>query len=104
MLIQYCREAYVKRLHGRDPFALLIFIYWCAIIYRARRWFTGRWAHRAANSAMAYLGNEWAGLLEWPKSILDSPDPIPQALRFTIRDHYSELILLPFIRSLGSNG
>ncbi|KAI1760593.1 hypothetical protein GGR53DRAFT_523004 [Hypoxylon sp. FL1150] len=83
-------EAYLKLLQRRDPFALLVFIYWCAIIYRARRWFTGRWAHRAAYSAMSYLGTEWTGLLEWPKSILDSPDPMTPAMRFTIRDHYSE--------------
>lgn len=103
MLIKNRRDAYLDLLQKRDPFALLIFVYWCAIIYQARRWFTGRWARRAANSSMSYLGDEWASLLEWPKGVLDSPDQIPPSLRFTIRDHYSELILLPFIRSLRTN-
>ncbi|KAI1779192.1 hypothetical protein F4818DRAFT_403607 [Hypoxylon cercidicola] len=99
---EFVSEAYLELLQRRDPFALLIFVYWCAIIYQARRWFTGRWARRAANSAMSYLGNEWTSLLDWPKGVLDSPDPIPPASRVTIKDHYSELILLPFIRSLGT--
>lgn len=100
---EFVPDAYLDLLQKRDPFALLIFVYWCAIIYQARRWFTGRWARRAANSSMSYLGDEWASLLEWPKGVLDSPDQIPPSLRFTIRDHYSELILLPFIRSLRTN-
>ncbi|KAI1395173.1 hypothetical protein F4819DRAFT_479140 [Hypoxylon fuscum] len=96
-------EAYLELLQKRDPFALLIFIHWCTIMHRAHRWFMDRWVRRAANFAMSYLGPEWAGSLEWPKTMLNSPPPNYPISRFPVMDHYSGLILLPFTRALWSN-
>ncbi|KAI1408289.1 hypothetical protein F5Y13DRAFT_204976 [Hypoxylon sp. FL1857] len=87
-------EAYLQSLQQKTPLALLIFIYWCAIMHRApHRWFMDRWARRAADSAMSYLGPEWAESLEWPRTVLGSPSPSYSNLPLRARDHFSELVI-----------
>ncbi|KAI1379892.1 hypothetical protein F4677DRAFT_407932 [Hypoxylon crocopeplum] len=100
-------ETYFDLLQQKDSVALTIFVYWCAIMHRApHRWFMDRWACRAADSAMSYLGAEWAGLLEWPRNVLNSPPPSPSLVHslspFATRDHFSELVLFPFFHCLWS--
>ncbi|OTA97583.1 hypothetical protein M434DRAFT_391772 [Hypoxylon sp. CO27-5] len=87
-------EVYLQSLQRKNPLALLIFIYWCAIMHQApHRWFMGKWARRAADSAMSYLGPEWTAALEWPRTVLGSPAPSYSNSPLRARDHYLELVV-----------
>ncbi|KAI0151690.1 hypothetical protein GGR57DRAFT_471115 [Xylariaceae sp. FL1272] len=66
-------DMFVSALIEGQPVALLLYIYWCAIMYRApRRWFADRWQHRVVAAALTYLEPGYAGLLEWPFRVLTS--------------------------------
>lgn len=63
---------YLELLASEDDYALLVFIYWCAIMRLGpRRWFFETWLRRSAAMAEAKLSDDWSRLLEWPKSVLD---------------------------------
>jgi hypothetical protein len=54
-----------------DDAALLILIYWCAIMHRGpKRWFFERWLTRTATIARAKLTRDWADALLWPDTLL----------------------------------
>jgi hypothetical protein len=62
---------FLKLMKGEDDLALLILIYWCAIMrLRARRWFLEQWLSRTAAMAQAKLTEDWSHALEWPNAVL----------------------------------
>ncbi|KAI1267589.1 hypothetical protein F5Y18DRAFT_443342 [Xylariaceae sp. FL1019] len=68
-------DTFVSALAKRQPVALLLYIYWCAIMYRApRRWFADRWQRRVVGAALTYLEPCYAVFLEWPIRELRSHD------------------------------
>ncbi|KAI1085168.1 hypothetical protein F5B20DRAFT_132231 [Whalleya microplaca] len=66
-------EQYLSALSRRHPVALVIFVYWCAIMCRSpKRWYMDGWANRAADAAVKHLRPEWNYVLVWPLSMLSS--------------------------------
>jgi hypothetical protein len=60
-------DGFVRALTERQPVALLIYVYWSAIMYRApRRWYTNGWYQRVTFTAISSLRPEYDRLLEWP--------------------------------------
>lgn len=70
--------AYVDKLAAEEDLALLVFIYWCAIMQlgwnQVERWFLHRWPQRAVLAAVARLSGKWSEVLKWPLSVF-SLDP-----------------------------
>ncbi|KAI1420653.1 hypothetical protein F5Y12DRAFT_791200 [Xylaria sp. FL1777] len=54
---------FVDLVHQKNPAALLVFVYWCAVLDRAnQRWFLKGWASKAGGVAMAEMGpGAWIG-------------------------------------------
>jgi hypothetical protein len=66
-------DQFVALLMTRHPPALLIFIYWCAVMEGApKRWFLDGWAPRDGHLAMNELDAGWDQFLEWPREVFDS--------------------------------
>lgn len=62
---------YLRLLTVCDSWALVVFVYWCAIMTRApKRWFLDRWSMTIAASAVKNLGTEWNAHIEWPLRVL----------------------------------
>ncbi|PSN74457.1 hypothetical protein BS50DRAFT_670850 [Corynespora cassiicola Philippines] len=72
------RPEYLDLFAENDDVALLIFIHWCAIMYRSRkRWFFTSWSKRAALKAIQNLSEDWGELLTWPLETLSVVPDIP---------------------------
>ena len=72
------RSEYLDLFAENDDVALLIFIHWCAIMYRSRkRWFFTSWSKRAALKAIQNLSEDWGELLTWPLETLSVVPDIP---------------------------
>lgn len=77
-------EEYLTLLSEGDDTALLIFIYWCAILHRSpKRWFITAWSKRAALQAVGMLKADWSDVLAWPIEIFTTvssmvPDKLKQ--------------------------
>jgi hypothetical protein len=62
---------FFELLKGEDDLALLILIYWCAIMrLGARRWFLEQWLSRTAAMAQAKLTEDGSHALEWSNAVL----------------------------------
>lgn len=60
-------DQYLEALHGKNDHALLLLIYWCAIMYRGpKKWFLQRWLERTVSFAVSQLKNDWNTMLQWP--------------------------------------
>ncbi|KAF2871089.1 hypothetical protein BDV95DRAFT_54262 [Massariosphaeria phaeospora] len=77
---QYCHwpsrvtPEYLELLADKDDIALLIFIHWCAIMFRTPKWFLSAWAKRAAFLAVDHLHGDWGHVLSWPlRALFPSP-------------------------------
>ncbi|KAJ8120275.1 hypothetical protein ONZ43_g2974 [Nemania bipapillata] len=59
---------FIDLVNEKNPVALLVFVYWCAVLDRAdRKWFWNGWASKAGGVAMAEMGPGWWDQgLEWP--------------------------------------
>ncbi|KAJ8124176.1 hypothetical protein O1611_g9424 [Lasiodiplodia mahajangana] len=59
---------FVDLVNEKSPVALLVFVYWCAVLGRAdQQWFLNGWASKAGGVAMAEMGPGWWGQgLDWP--------------------------------------
>ncbi|KAI0974620.1 hypothetical protein F4678DRAFT_383096 [Xylaria arbuscula] len=67
-------DEFVSALTGKQPVALLIYIYWCVVMHRApKRWYADGWHSRIVVAAMAELGSEYDALLDWPSLSLSVP-------------------------------
>ncbi|KAI1370363.1 hypothetical protein F4677DRAFT_457902 [Hypoxylon crocopeplum] len=78
-------EQYLSALSHRHPVALVVFVYWCAIMHRSpKRWYMVGWANRAAIVAMGYLGEEWNHVLEFPRAILASEPKGPESFQLAL--------------------
>ncbi|KAI0877668.1 hypothetical protein GGS24DRAFT_446357 [Hypoxylon argillaceum] len=67
-------DGFIIALKEKQPLALLTYIYWCTVMYRApRRWYTDGWHQRVAVAVMSELGPEYDALLEWPSFTLSLP-------------------------------
>ncbi|KAH7389486.1 hypothetical protein DE146DRAFT_164536 [Phaeosphaeria sp. MPI-PUGE-AT-0046c] len=65
-------DEYLQLLAGGDDLALLVLIYWCAIMYAGtRRWFLDRWLPRTAKMARGQLKGDWSDVLEWPNAVMN---------------------------------
>jgi hypothetical protein len=65
-------EEYLALLSDADEIALLILIYWCAIMYQSpRRWFITAWAKRTGLLAKSLLNANWDETLAWPLDVLN---------------------------------
>lgn len=74
-------DDFVELLITKQPVALLIYIYWCAIMHRLPKlWFMNGWARRNAFLAMAELDANWDCFLEWPRGILNESDKDMKAI------------------------
>lgn len=70
-------EDFLGLISTGDDVSLLIFIYWCAVIYQSpRRWFITAWAKRAAVLALGMLNGDWSSVLVWPVHILELVLPV----------------------------
>lgn len=66
-------EAFINLIAQEDDIALLILIYWCAVLHLGpRRWFIERWPSRAAACASSKLKENWIKLLVWPTAVFDT--------------------------------
>jgi hypothetical protein len=62
---------FLELLASEDDLALLILIYWCAIMrLGSSRWFLERWLSRTAAMAQAKLTGNWSHVLKWPNNVL----------------------------------
>lgn len=62
---------YMSLLARREPMALVIFVYWSAIMQNApKRWFLDGWAARVAAPIFESLGPESNDILAWPRMAL----------------------------------
>ncbi|KAI2629956.1 hypothetical protein GGR54DRAFT_628357 [Hypoxylon sp. NC1633] len=78
-------DQYLLALSDTHPVALVIFIYWCAIMHRSpKRWYMVGWANRAANAAMSCLGEEWDYLLEFPRVTLAEEPKGPEFFKLAL--------------------
>ncbi|KAI3320115.1 hypothetical protein HD806DRAFT_507743 [Xylariaceae sp. AK1471] len=85
-------DGFVRALTEKQPVALLIYVYWCAIMYREpRRWYTDGWHRRVAFAAMSKLGSEHDGLLEWPVMALSSTYKVDTSPNWMIKSETSPL-------------
>ncbi|KAI0810049.1 hypothetical protein GGR55DRAFT_679278 [Xylaria sp. FL0064] len=59
---------FVDLLKNKSPVALLVFVYWCAVLGRANhQWFLNGWVSKAGGVAMAEMGpGWWEQGLDWP--------------------------------------
>jgi hypothetical protein len=65
-------EEYLQLLAEEDDSALLIMIYWCAVMRLGpKRWFFERWLIRASALAQAKLTGNWSDVLEWANTKLN---------------------------------
>lgn len=63
---------YLELLASGDDLALLVLIYWCAIMRRgAKRWFLDRWLPRTIDLAQSKLKADWSHVVEWPNAVMD---------------------------------
>lgn len=62
-------QEYLHLLETRDPMALVILVHWCAVMKASpRKWFMEGWAENVARPAIAQIGPEWDGAMEWALS------------------------------------
>ncbi|KAK3214530.1 hypothetical protein GRF29_19g432516 [Pseudopithomyces chartarum] len=65
-------ERYVEAVRQDENLALVLFLYWLAILRMAPpRWFMERWIIRAAHHIKGKLFFEWDELTAWPISIIN---------------------------------
>ncbi|KAI1170710.1 hypothetical protein F4777DRAFT_568292 [Nemania sp. FL0916] len=59
---------FIDLVNEKNPVALLVFVYWCAVLGRAdQQWFLNGWASKAGGVAMAEMGPGWWDQgLDWP--------------------------------------
>ncbi|KAI0434078.1 hypothetical protein F5Y09DRAFT_349689 [Xylaria sp. FL1042] len=59
---------FVDLVKEKSPVALLVFVYWCAVLGRAnQQWFLNGWVSKAGGVAMAEMGPGWWDQgLDWP--------------------------------------
>ncbi|KAH8196933.1 hypothetical protein TruAng_008890 [Truncatella angustata] len=66
-------DHFTNMLFGGHQRALVIFVYWCAIMHQSpKRWFMDGWASRSAHLAIDLMSTADDHLLEWPRSVLSS--------------------------------
>jgi hypothetical protein len=64
---------YLQLLDRGDDRALLILIFWCAIMrLGTKRWFLETWLTRTSDLASSRLTNNWSKVLEWPDAVMGS--------------------------------
>lgn len=62
---------YLQLLGSGDDLALLVLIYWCAVMrVGASRWFLDRWLPRTAEMAQDKLKADWSYMLAWPNAVM----------------------------------
>jgi len=62
-------QEYLDELKEERPAAVVIFIYWCAVLSNApSTWFMDGWAQTAASHYMGRLRSPFGDLLAWPRS------------------------------------
>ncbi|TFB00264.1 hypothetical protein CCMA1212_007726 [Trichoderma ghanense] len=60
---------YLRLLEERDPMALVILVHWCAVMKASpRKWLMEGWVESVARPAVARIGPEWDGGMEWALS------------------------------------
>jgi hypothetical protein len=65
-------DEYLKDLKSERPEAIILFLYWCAVVSNApSAWYLDGWASTAAQTYLKILGGEWQDFLEWPLSRLE---------------------------------
>ncbi|KAI1167991.1 hypothetical protein F5B18DRAFT_647217 [Nemania serpens] len=59
---------FIDLVNEKNPVALLVFVYWCAVLGRAnQRWFLKGWVSKAGGVAMAEMSRGWWDQgLDWP--------------------------------------
>ncbi|KAF2649161.1 hypothetical protein K491DRAFT_611401 [Lophiostoma macrostomum CBS 122681] len=90
-------DSYMSVLTEGDDVALLILIYWCAIVYLSpRKWHIINWAKRTATAAIGLLKADWEDLLEWPlENFATVPDLMPNPnplLNPVLMENYFEIL------------
>lgn len=75
-------EEYLDLVSSGDEISLLIFIYWCAIMYQSPwRWFITSWSKRTAITAIRSLKSDWGNALHWPLEVFDMvPAVLPEGM------------------------
>ncbi|KAJ3577854.1 hypothetical protein NPX13_g2710 [Xylaria arbuscula] len=69
-------DGFITALTDKQPVALLIYIYWCAVMCGApRRWYADGWQQRVASAAMSEIDPTYGSFLEWPIFVLSSAIP-----------------------------
>ncbi|KAI0203084.1 hypothetical protein F4808DRAFT_418985 [Astrocystis sublimbata] len=65
-------DGFAAALTDKQPVALLIYLYWCAVMNRApRRWYLDGWHARIAVAVISNLGSDHDRFLQWPRLALD---------------------------------
>jgi hypothetical protein len=82
---QYCAwpscltPEFFNAIADRNEIALLLLIYWCALMYRAPQPSVHLWAYRTAQYLLSKHPNRdiWRDLLSWPLDLLSKPRKTP---------------------------
>jgi hypothetical protein len=82
---QYCAwpscltPEFFNAIADRNEIALLLLIYWCALMYRALQPSVHLWAYRTAQYFLSKQPNRdiWRDLLSWPLDLLSKPRKTP---------------------------
>ncbi|KAI1300559.1 hypothetical protein F5Y03DRAFT_363746 [Xylaria venustula] len=100
---------FIDLLKGKSPVALLVFVYWCAVVGRAnQQWFLNGWVSKAGGVAMAEMGPGVSfyhlDFLFCSCSYHSFPYfPISCLFRIcTFRLHFSALVLTSMVEVVGS--
>jgi hypothetical protein len=65
-------DEYVEDLKSERPEAIVLFLYWCAVVSNApSAWYLDGWTSTAAQTYLRMLGGEWKDFIEWPLSRLE---------------------------------
>jgi hypothetical protein len=90
-------EEYLDLVSSGDEISILIFIYWCAIMYQSpRRWFITSWSKRTALTAMRLLKADWGNVLYWPLEVFDMvPTVLPEGMPCGLHHPIFQSLLIP---------
>lgn len=69
-------QEFVTRLHQRQPFALLVFAHFGAVLHKLDRfWITSGWGGRIVQVVDEMLGSYWEKWMQWPREAVGMPQP-----------------------------
>lgn len=78
---------YLHILVTENDLALLLLIYWCAVMQLGnKRWFLKEWPQRTVSVAISKLSAEWDNLLAWPYSVFDDLAPLDRSEEYNALD------------------